>query len=444
MAPRGVAAPFQAILADRAQQRASLDPAGADVPYRARSRRLLAAVLQCAVAVRSSGRHALRPFAAAVARMPGRAGHDAGPQRPSQTPARGHPVDMSLTPAQHRALTWLGLGAAVVLMLWVLGSSLTPILLSLVFAYLVWPMVRLLERRGMPRALGATVTICVAMLAVTVLVLLLVPIVTTLLPLLRTQWPTLLDNFNRVVSPRLETWGIVIDTDTVKAWILKSADGNMEEWGQKLLSSARIGGSWLVTIVGFLVLVPVLAFYLLVDAERVTAGAWSLVPLKSRDGLASFLRECDNMLRQYLKGQLSVMGAMALIYPLGLMLTGLNLAWPIGVFTGLAVFIPYLGYTTGLVLALMSAAIQFSSWHGVVAVGAAYAVGQVLESFVLTPRLVGGRIGLSPLAVILALLIFGEVLGFVGVLVCLPVSALLVVGVRHALAAYRASAFYRT
>jgi predicted PurR-regulated permease PerM len=351
---------------------------------------------------------------------------------------------MSLTPAQHRALTWLGLAVAAVLMLWVLGSALTPLLLSLVFAYLVWPLVRLLERRGLPRALAATITILVAMLAVTVLVLLLVPIVTTLLPLLRTQWPTMLDNFNHVVAPQLKNWGVAIDTDTVKAWILKSFDGNMDEWGQKLLSSARIGGSWLATIVGFLVLVPVLVFYLLIDEERVTGGAWGLVPLKSRAGLAAFLGECDTMLRQYLKGQLSVMGAMALLYPLGLMLTGLNLAWPIGVFTGLAVFIPYLGYTTGLVLALMSAAIQFSSWHGVAAVAAVYAVGQVLESFVLTPRLVGERIGLSPLAVIVALLVFGEVFGFVGVLVCLPVSALLVVGLRHAIGAYRASAFYRT
>ena len=214
--------------------------------------------------------------------------------------------------------------------------------------------------------------------------------------------------------------------------------------GQKLLSSARIGGSWLATVIGLLVLVPVLVFYLLVDAEKVTSGTWNLVPLGTRDGLARFLGECDTMLRQYLKGQLSVMGAMALIYPLGLMCTGLNLAWPIGVFTGLAVFIPYLGYTTGLVLALMSAAIQFTGWHGVAEVAAVYALGQVLESFVLTPRLVGERIGLSPLAVILALLAFGEVFGFVGVLVALPVSALAVVALRHAMGVYRSSMFYRT
>jgi len=168
------------------------------------------------------------------------------------------------------------------------------------------------------------------------------------------------------------------------------------------------------------------------------------VPMNARAGLARFLGECDAMLRQYLKGQLAVMGAMALIYSLGLTVTGLNLAWPIGVFTGLAVFIPYLGYTTGLVLALMSAAIQFTGWHGVAEVAVVYAIGQVLESFVLTPRLVGERIGLSPLAVILALLVFGEVFGFVGVLVCLPVSALAVVAMRHAMNAYRASSFYRT
>ncbi len=351
---------------------------------------------------------------------------------------------MTLTSAQQRALTWLALAVAAVLALRVLGSALTPVILALVFAYLLWPLVRVLERRRVPRALAATITILVAMLAATVLVLLLVPIVTTLLPMLRAQWPGMVDKFNNVVAPQLKTFGIDADTGSVKAWILKSFDGNMDEWGQKLLSSARIGGSWLATIVGFLVLVPVLVFYLLIDAESVTGGAWKLVPLQSREGLARFLGECDTMLRQYLKGQLSVMGAMALFYPLCLMLTGLNLAWPIGVFTGLAVFIPYLGYTTGLVLALMTAAIQFTGWHGIAGVAAVYALGQVLESFVLTPRLVGERIGLSPLAVILALLGFGEVFGFVGVLVALPVSALGVVALRHALAAYRASAFYRT
>lgn len=380
--------------------------------------------------------------------LPGSAG------RPPKNLATAPPVarlpleaplpDMTLTPAQHRALTWLGLAVGAVLLLRLLGSALTPLVLSLAFAYLLWPLVKLLERRRVPRALATAITLLVAMLASTVLVLLLVPIVTTLLPLLRSQWPAMLDKFNHVVAPWLATWGVQVDTGTLKDWLLKSLDTNMDEWGSKLLDSARIGGSWLVTIVGFAVLVPVLAFYLLIDAEAVSAGAWGLVPLRARDGLASFLGECDTTLRQYLKGQLSVMLAMAVFYAAGLMLTGLNLALPIGVFTGLAVFIPYLGYTTGLVLALMSAAIQFSGWSGVAWVALVYALGQVLESFVLTPRLVGERIGLSPLAVILALLVFAEVFGFVGVLVALPVSAVAVVALRRGLARYRESLFFRT
>jgi predicted PurR-regulated permease PerM len=351
---------------------------------------------------------------------------------------------MTPTPAQQRALTWLGVAVAAVLLLRLLGTALTPLVMSAVVAYLLWPLVRLLERRHLPRALAVTVTVLAAMLAATVLVLLLVPIVTTLLPLLRSQWPVLLDKFNHVVAPWLAGWGVQVDVGTLKDWMLKSLDGNMEEWGARLLDSARIGGSWLATLVGFLVVVPVLVFYLLMEAESVTEGAWGLVPLRSRPGLLSFLGEADGMLRGFLRGELLVMVAMAAVYAGGLLLTGLNLALPIGVFTGLAVFIPYLGYTTGLVLALMSALIQFDSWHGVAAVGAVYAIGQVLESFVLTPRLVGERIGLSPLAVIVALLVFGEILGFVGVLMALPISAVAVVALRRAAARYRESAFFRT
>jgi len=351
---------------------------------------------------------------------------------------------MTLTPAQHRALTWLGVGLGAALVLRLLGPALTPIVLSLVLAYLLWPMVRWLERRRTPRALATAATLVVAMLAAAVLVLLLVPIVTTLLPMLHAQWPLMLDKFNHVVTPWLASFGVRVDSGTLRDWALKSIDGNMDEWGAKLLDSARIGGSWLLTLVGLLVLVPVLVFYLLVDAEAVTRGAWGLVPLGVRGGLAAFLGECDAMLRQYLKGQLAVMGAMAVYYAVALNLAGLNLAWPIGVFTGLAVFIPYLGYTTGLVLALMTAVIQFTGWHGLAAVAAVYAFGQVLESFVLTPRLVGERIGLSPLAVILALLVFAQIFGFAGVLVALPVSAVAVVALRHGVGRYRQSAFFRT
>ncbi|HEX4511837.1 MAG TPA: AI-2E family transporter [Burkholderiaceae bacterium] len=351
---------------------------------------------------------------------------------------------MAFTPALQRALIWLVVALVAGWLLHVLGPALTPIVLALALAYLLWPVVCELQRRGMPVAVATGLTIVMAMLTGAVLVFLLVPIVTTLLPMLHAQWPSLLDKFDRVVAPRLATLGLTLDTETIKEMVLKSLDTNVQAWGARLLDSARIGGNWVVTIIGILVLVPVLVYYVLVDAPTLTRGASGLVPVRLRPGLHEFLSESDSMLRQYLRGQVTVMLVLAVFYALGLVLTGLKLAWPIGVFTGLAVFIPYLGFGTGLVLALMTAAIQFDSWHGVAGVAAVYGLGQLLESFVLTPRLVGGRIGLSPLAVIVALLLFAQAFGFVGVLVALPASAVGVVALRRGLGFYRASAFYRT
>ena len=149
------------------------------------------------------------------------------------------------------------------------------------------------------------------------------------------------------------------------------------------------------------------------------------------------------MLGQYLRGQLLVMLILAAFYSIGLALFRFDLALPVGVFTGLAIFIPYLGFGLGLVLALLAGLLQFASWYGVIAVAVVFGIGQLVESLFLTRRLVGERIGMDPLMVIFALLAFGHLFGFVGVLIALPVSALLVVAVRRLRAAYLASPLYR-
>ena len=148
------------------------------------------------------------------------------------------------------------------------------------------------------------------------------------------------------------------------------------------------------------------------------------------------------MLGQYLRGQIIVMAVLALYYTGAMAMTGFDLALPLGVFTGLAVAVPYIGIGLSLLMALMAALLQFGTLAGVLTVVAIYAVGQVLEGFFLTPRLVGERIGLSPLAVIFALLVFGQLFGFVGVLVALPASAVTVVALRRARAGYLASRLY--
>jgi predicted PurR-regulated permease PerM len=155
------------------------------------------------------------------------------------------------------------------------------------------------------------------------------------------------------------------------------------------------------------------------------------------------MHECDAVLGQYLRGQMLVMLVLAVFYTMGLALFGLELALPIGVFTGLAVFVPYLGFGLGLLLALVAGLLQFVSLKALVMVGVVFGLGQMVESFFLTPRLVGERIGLHPLAVIFALLAFGQVLGFVGVLVALPASAVLLVALRRVRDGYLRSALYQ-
>jgi predicted PurR-regulated permease PerM len=156
----------------------------------------------------------------------------------------------------------------------------------------------------------------------------------------------------------------------------------------------------------------------------------------------SFLDETDEVLGQYLRGQLLVMGVLAVLYTVALALVGLNLALPIGVFTGLAVFVPYLGFGLGLVLALLAALLEFQTVLGVALVAGVYLVGQLIESLYLTPRLLGERIGLHPIAVIFALLAFGHLFGFVGVLIALPASAVLLVAIRRAQQGYMTSDLY--
>jgi predicted PurR-regulated permease PerM len=155
------------------------------------------------------------------------------------------------------------------------------------------------------------------------------------------------------------------------------------------------------------------------------------------------MHDCDEVLGEYLRGQMLVMLALAVFYSLGLSLFGLDLALPIGVFTGLAVFVPYLGFGLGLVLALLAGLLQLAPSQAVMMVAVVYGLGQLMESFVLTPRLVGERIGLHPLAVILALMAFGQVLGFVGVLIALPASAVLLVGLRRVRHQYLQSDLYQ-
>jgi predicted PurR-regulated permease PerM len=281
-------------------------------------------------------------------------------------------------------------------------------------------------------------------LALLSLVFLIIPIMAKEIPLMREQLPLLADKFNAWLSPLLAQYGfkVALDVASIKAFVLKYLNANFEDAFGSVLSSLKLGGSVALTLVGNAVLIPVALFYLLMDWDKFVARVLALVPVRQREGVDSFTGEADSVLGQYLRGQLLVMLAMAAFYSIGMALFGLDLALPIGIFTGLAMFVPYLGFGLGLLMALLAGALQFASVKAVVMVVAVFGVGQVLEGFVLTPRLVGERIGLHPLAVIFALLAFGQVFGLVGVLVALPASAVLLVALRRIKANYLASKLY--
>ena len=355
---------------------------------------------------------------------------------------------MQLTTFQQRALAWSAIAAVAVLLLWLFGPVLTPFLVGMVLAYALNPVVNRVDglfRGHMPRVVGVVLVELAFVLIVTGIVLLAVPVVTKQLPLIRDQLPRMFDQLSQWLQPLLSQLGVQIDLDiaSLRDRVIKYLSEHASSFGESLLSSLKLGGSVAFAIVGNVVLIPVVLFYLLLDWPRFMAFLYSFVPPRFREAVDSFTSEADGVLGQYLRGQLLVMLVLAVYYSVGLAAFGLNLALPVGVFTGLAICVPYLGFGVGLVVALLAGILDFREGKAVLMLGVVYGAGQVLESFYLTPRLVGERIGLHPLVVIFILLAFGQLFGFVGVLVALPVGAVMLVALRRVRAGYLASPIYK-
>jgi predicted PurR-regulated permease PerM len=355
---------------------------------------------------------------------------------------------MQFTKTQKTAAAWGAIAVAVVVVVWLLGAVLTPFVVAAVLAYALTPLVNKLDHAWsgkLPRVLAVLIVELLFILAVLAIALLIVPILAKEIPLLREQLPLLAERLNTWAAPLLQSLGlnISLDVGSVKAFVLKYLNANIDDGIAALLSSLKVGGSVALALVGNAILIPVALFYLLMDWERFVQRALQLVPPRMRGAYDSFMNEADEVLGQYLRGQLLVMLILAVYFTIGLALFGLDLALPIGVFTGLAIFVPYVGFGVGLVLALLAGLLEFASIKAVIMVAVVYGAGQLIESLFLTPRLVGERIGLHPLAVIFALLSFGQLFGFVGVLIALPASAVLLVAIRRLREQYLASDLYR-
>ena len=377
-----------------------------------------------------------------------RAGRD-GLER-SRENTQFYPTDparfaMPLRQEQLQTASWLAMAAAGVWLLWLLSPILTPFLAGAILAYMLNPGVDRLARRRVPRAVGALVMIVLLLVLLLALLLIVAPLIRKQVAELSLHVPGFLQILDEWLAPRLKVWfgwDVHFDVASIKAMIAaqwQESDGLVE----RALASLKLGGLALAGAIGNLLLIPLVLFYLLADWPDLIARLDRAVPRRWHAAVRQAAGEIDAVLAEFLRGQLAVMGLLALYYTAALWLGGIDFALPIGIVTGGLVFVPYLGFAAGLMLALIVAALQLNGVHSLLVVAGVFAFGQILESFFLTPRIVGNRIGLHPLAVVFALLAFGQVFGFFGVLLALPASAMLLVGLRHLNRAYFDSDFYR-
>lgn len=349
-----------------------------------------------------------------------------------------------MTSSRSAALQWLAVAVVMTLLLYLLGPILSPFVAAAILAYICNPLVVRLRAVKVPHTLAVVLVMLGLLLALLLLLIIILPLLEKEIGLLVTRVPAWLDAARSNLLPSLQQWlGVSLqwDSQALKSALLSSwqAGGGA---AAKLLPWIKSGGTFIAQLIK-LVLVPVAMFYLLRDWDALVKRVDSLVPRHWHAKVHEIAREVDRVLAEFLRGQIFVMLIMSVYYVLLLWLVGLDFALPIGIVAGLLVFVPYLGMILGLVLATLAAAMQFTTFGEVLLVWTVFGMGQLLEGMLITPWLVGDRIGLHPLAVIFALLAFGQLFGFFGILLALPMAAILLVVLRHARERYLASEMYR-
>jgi predicted PurR-regulated permease PerM len=346
--------------------------------------------------------------------------------------------------ARQRMLGVLLLGLTL-LLVHLLGPVLTPFVVAMALAYLWDPVVDRLERTGLSRTLGVCVVFLAMTLLIVALVLVLLPLLGRQMQVLAQKVPVGIEWFRGTLLPWLQQRFQVSPSDIPLERIRQGLMDNWQSAGgiaQNILVSATTSSIAVLGWFANLVLIPVVTFYLLRDWDRIVAGVHESLPRAWEPTVVQLARECDEVIGAFIRGQLLVMLALGVCYTAGLLLVGLDLALLIGTLAGLASIVPYLGLVIGIGAASVAALIQFGEWLPLVWVALVFVVAQMAEGMYLTPKLVGDRIGMHPVLVIFAVMAGGHLFGFTGILLGLPVAAVILVLLRHVHARYRASRLY--
>ncbi len=344
-----------------------------------------------------------------------------------------------------RTRFWLIFTAVFIGLLYLLAPVLTPFLLAALLAYLGDPLIDRLEARKLSRSWAVTLVFGAIILGLLLLLLLLIPLSTHQFKGLMHKLPAYLDWLQTSILPWLsDMLGLdptLFELSQLRDKLLAYAR-EIGDLAGGLLESLRASSTVVFTWIANLVLVPVVTFYLLRDWDLLVARVRELLPRRIEPTVSKLARESDEVIGAFLRGQLIVMAALSVIYSVGLAIIGLEFSLLVGMLAGLVSFVPYLGLIVGILAASIAALLQFHSLLSLIPVLIVFGVGQFISDFFLTPKLVGDRIGLHPVAVLFAVLAGGHLFGFFGILLALPVAAVIVVLLRHAHDEYLKSGLY--
>lgn len=345
-----------------------------------------------------------------------------------------------------RRLQWTALGLGALWLLWLLAPVLTPFVIAAMLGWLGDPLVDRLERRGRSRNTAVTLVFTAMALVVILVLVILVPLIERQIATLIASLPHYRDWLLQTAIPWLEARTRL----EISAWLdfnrlMELIRTNWERAGgiaTTLLGYLSRSGFAILALVANVALLPVLTYFFLRDWDMLVARVASLIPRDHLDTASRLARESSDVLGAFLRGQFLVMIILGVMYGVGLWGVGLDLGILIGLIAGLLTFVPYLGPASGIILGCIAALVQFGDWEHLAGVLVVFGIGQVIESYWLTPKLVGDRIGLHPAAVIFAVLAGGQLFGFLGMLLALPVAAVANVLLRYAEQRYTHSRLY--
>ena len=323
-----------------------------------------------------------------------------------------------------------------------MSEILAPFLAAFILAYILEPVTVRLEVLKIPRSLAALCTLILGVFICLAIVLLLLNLLQHEIPLIKKQFPSWLASIQLWATPKLTNLNIELDWSHIREQLTIQISSQVADNANSLSTVLASSGS-LFLFIANLVLILFILFYLLLDWKGFFKLLSQLIPQRLRPILIPIVQEVDELLSQYLRGQFLVMLILAIFYSTGLYLIGVQSAIALGAFTGLVAFIPYVGFLISFSLSTLGALLQFGPSNALILVLALYGAGQLLEGFFLTPRLVGERIGLHPVAVLFALMVFGQLFGFFGILLALPMAAISLVAIRFSKARYLDSSWFK-